>query len=261
MILPLVITAVAFSITLIYASYRDLKERRVPHRTWRPALVVAVPMAALVYGATLLNDWRAGAAYLIMVALFCGFFYAFAAFNMFGGADAYALILITAAIPFFPIEPLLGIPPHGFFPFTVLANAVILNIVAPVALFLRNITEGNRAPLPYLFLGFPVDGGNIQNVFGFVMEDIEEVDGTVERRFVGFAETLRRMASGTRRRYTKDLRLHPEEHREELALYRKAGRVWISYGIPFIIPITAGFITALFMGDILYWIMKTLAGM
>ncbi len=261
MILPLAITAVAIGATLLYASYRDLRERRVPHKTWRPALLIAAPMALLVYGTTLLADWRMAAAYLIMVALFCGFFYAFAAYNMFGGADAYALIIITAAMPFFPIDPLLGIPPHGFFPFTVLGNAVLLNIAAPALIFLKNISERNRAPLPYLFLGFPVDGKEIQNTFGFVMEDIEERDGTVERRFVGFGETLRRMATGNRRRYTKDLRLYPERYREELALYRKAGQVWISYGIPFIIPITAGFIAALFIGDILYWIIKALAGM
>ncbi|WP_243669677.1 hypothetical protein [Methanoculleus chikugoensis] len=35
----------------------------------------------------------------------------------------------------------------------------------------------------------------------------------------------------------------------------------MSYGIPFIIPIAAGFLTALFMGDILYVIMKAIAGM
>lgn len=261
MILPLTITAVAIGATLLYASYRDLRERRVPHKTWRPALLIAAPAALLVYGTAFLADWRTAAAYLIIVALFCGFFYAFAALNMFGGADAYALIIITAAMPFFPAEPLLGIPPHGFFPFTVLGNAVILNIAAPVLILLKNLSERNKAPFPYLFLGFPVDGKTIQNEFGFVMEDIEERDGAVERHFVGFGETLRRMAAGNRRRYTKDLRLYPERYQEELALYRKAGKVWISYGIPFIIPITAGFITALFIGDILYWIMQTLAGM
>ena len=38
---------------------------------------------------------------------------------------------------------------------------------------------------------------------------------------------------------------------EELALYRKAGTVWISYAVPFIIPITAGFVTAVIFGDFL----------
>ncbi|HOS67959.1 MAG TPA: A24 family peptidase C-terminal domain-containing protein, partial [Methanoculleus sp.] len=109
-------------------------------------------------------------------------------------------------------------------------------------------------------LGFPVDGKTIQNEFGFVMEDIEEEDGRLVRRFVGFAGSLGRMVRGEQRIYTKDLRLHPEDYERELALYRKAGRVWISYGIPFIIPIAAGFLTALFIGDILFVIMATFAG-
>ena len=259
--IPLMIAAVAIGVTLIYASILDAKERRVPHRTWRPALMVTIPAAIWVYGLTLLADWRMAASYLILVTVFCGFFYLSQAANLFGGADAYALIIITACIPFFPIEPYFGSPPLGFFPFTVLTNAVLLNIVAPVAIFARNLIQGNRAPLPCLFLGFPVDGDGIQNEFGFVMEDIEEQGDRLVRRFIGFTESLGRMVRGERRLYTKDLRLYPEDYQDELALYRKAGRVWISYGIPFIIPITAGFLTALFMGDILFVIMKSLAGM
>ena len=258
---PLAIAAAAIGVTLIYASYLDLRERRVPHKTWRPALAITIPMGIWVYGLAILADWRVAAGYIFLVAIFCGFFYAFATANLFGGADAYALIIITACVPFFPIEPYLGTPPLGFFPFTVLTNAVLINIIAPVAIFIRNMLQGNRAPLPYLFLGFPVDGRTIQNEFGFVMEDIEEQDGQVIRRFVGFSETFKRMVRGENRRYTKELRLHPERYREEIALYQKAGQVWISYGIPFIIPITAGFVLALFMGDILFGMMKILAGM
>jgi preflagellin peptidase FlaK len=260
-VVPLMIAAVAIGSTLIYASYLDLKERRVPHKTWRPALAITIPIAIWVYGVMILADWRLAAGYLFLVAIFCGFFYAFQAVHLFGGADAYALIIITASIPFFPMEPYLGTPPLGFFPFTVLTNAVLINIVAPVAIFFRNMLQGNQAPLPYLFLGFPVDGKTIQNEFGFVMEDIEEQNGQVVRRFVGFRETLTRMVRGDTRRYTKELRMHPERYREELTLYKKAGHVWISYGVPFIIPITAGFVVAVFMGDILLGIMKILAGM
>jgi preflagellin peptidase FlaK len=68
------------------------------------------------------------------------------------------------------------------------------------------------------------------------------------------------MLSGEGRIYTKDLRLHPERFRKELALYRKAGTVWISYAVPFIVPITAGFIAAILFGDFLFVIMAFFAG-
>jgi len=43
-------------------------------------------------------------------------------------------------------------------------------------------------------------------------------------------------------------------------MYKKAGTVWISYAVPFIIPITAGFITAVIFGDLLFAVMKIFAG-
>ena len=204
---PLMVAAAAIGTTLVYASVLDVKDRRVPHKTWRPALVFAIPAAVWVYGMILLANWKMAACYIIMAAIFCGFFYLFGSSNFFGGADAYALIIITACIPLFPFEPYLGSPSHGFFPFTVFANAVLINIVTPIAIFIQNLIQGNRAPLPYLFLGFPVDGEGIQNEFGFVMEDIEERDGGLVRRFVGFTESLMRMIRGGERIYTKDLRL------------------------------------------------------
>ncbi|NLD56600.1 MAG: peptidase A24, partial [Methanomicrobiales archaeon] len=41
----------------------------------------------------------------------------------------------------------------------------------------------------------------------------------------------------------------------ELSLYKKAGTVWISYAVPFIIPITAGYVTAIIFGDFLLVLM------
>jgi preflagellin peptidase FlaK len=64
------------------------------------------------------------------------------------------------------------------------------------------------------------------------------------------------MYAGVGRVYTKDLREHPEEFTAELAIYKKAGTVWISYAVPFIIPITAGLITAIVFGDFLLAIMR-----
>ena len=160
----------------------------------------------------------------------------------------------------FPFTPLFGEPPLGFLSFSVLINALLLNLVAPIGIFIINVIRKNRAPLMYMFFGFPVNGERIQYEWGFVMEDFEEKKGTVSRKFVGFWDSIKRMYSGEGRVYTKDLREHPEEFQKELALYRKAGTVWISYAVPFIIPITAGLITAIIFGDLLFAFMKIIAG-
>ncbi|MDI6875266.1 MAG: A24 family peptidase C-terminal domain-containing protein [Methanomicrobiales archaeon] len=365
MILPLAISASAVLITLLYASLLDLKDRRVPFRTWYPMLVIALPatsafywiaggsmgpltgfvaLAALVLYAYYLDStdtnnafnpvllivtlalpavsWfvasteasladllayaviavillyatfldmherltlfrrlyiapvmiafafvtqhysihgtgSAIGAYIAITALFCALFYTFGALHLFGGADAWALILLGLSVPIFPIQPLLGYPVHNFLPFTVLTNAVLLNLAAPLGLFIWNVVHRHRAPLPHLFFGYPVPGDHVEHAFGFVMEEIEEEDTRIERRFIPVRELLLRMFRGQRTRYTKDLRNHPERYQRELALYRRAGHVWILYGVPFILPITAGFVTAVFLGDVLYFMMQYVAG-
>jgi archaeal preflagellin peptidase FlaK len=356
-IVPLVIGAIAVVLTLCYASYLDIIDRRVPFITWVPLLLVGIPgvgLALLIYfnngiemlagyagitGAILLiaycnnrdirtpkqlvwpvliialqictgffflyrgmisifflsmaaalifscvtalefrgrenifiDTWpiiyflaaaiswfyyavvvasQVSYAYLGMIAFFCLIFYLFAILNLFGGADAWALMFISLTIPLFPIIPLAGYPPLAFFPFTVLVNAVIFNLIAPVALCIHNLYRGNRAPLLYLFLAYPVEGDKVQNSFGYIIEDISETDGIVHRRFLRLGEALGSLVKGGKRIYTKDLRLHPEQYSHEISLYKRAGKVWISYGVPFIVPITAGVIFGIFVGDIL----------
>ena len=189
----MLISSLAVLITLCYASYLDIKDRRVPFRTWYPMLLVGLPAAAYFYITIGLSGrWELVAGYIALCIIFSLMFYLFAVKNLFGGADAWALIFISTCIPFFPISPYFGYPPMGFLPFSVLTNAVLLNLFAPAGIFVMNVARGNRAPLPYMFFGFPVDGKIIQNTFGFVMEDFEETGGSLTRRFVGIRDSLRR---------------------------------------------------------------------
>jgi len=217
-------------------------------------LIFAITSVLLLFS----GGWGTPALFVLLPAVFCGVFYLFGRMHLFGGADAWALIFISFCVPTFPFTPLLGNTPLGFLAFSVLINALLLNLVAPLAIFAINIVRKNRAPLMYLFFGFPVTGETIQQEWGFVMEDFEEEKGTVNRKFIGFWDSIRRMYTGEGRIYTKDLREHPEEFTSELALYRKAGTVWISYAVPFIIPITAGLVTAIIAGDLLLAVMRLL---
>jgi len=220
-------------------------------------LIFAITSVMMFFGT---GAWGIQGLVILLLSVFCGVFYIFGRMNMFGGADAWALIFISLCVPIFPFTPLLGTSPLGFLAFSVLINALILNLAAPVVIFVINIIRGNRAPLQYMFFGFPVPGATIQKEWGFVMEDFEEKDGTVQRKFIRFFDSLKRMYAGTGRVYTKDLRERPQEFARELSLYEKAGTVWISYAVPFIIPITAGFVTAVVIGDFLFILMKIIFG-
>ena len=228
-------------------------------RTWHIILIIALQGMAWA-GLFLAGKGGMGDLLLVLVALYSDLFLVFAGMNLFGGADAIALVAIALFVPVFPIVPILGYPPLQFLPFSALTNAVILNLVTPVGIAIWNAVRGNRAPFPYTFFGFPVRGDSIENTFGFVMEDFREEKGELKRWFIPIRSALKRMVEGTGRIYTKHLKEHPERYGKELAFYRKAGMVWISYGVPFILPILAGFATALLGGDILFTVMGAVGG-
>jgi preflagellin peptidase FlaK len=259
-----------------YISYQELKgmpDEKIPqkHRKKVPNFsesfsrwyFVPIVMIFAITAVIMLispDGWGTQSFLILLIAVFSGVFYIFARMHLFGGADAWALIFISFCLPTFPFTPLLGNPPLGFLSFSVLINALLLNLAAPIGIFITNILRKNRAPLMYMFFGFPVKGEKIQNEWGFVMEDFEERKGIVSRKFVGFWDSIKRMYSGEGRIYTKDLRERPEDYQKELSLYRKAGTVWISYAVPFIIPITAGLIIAIIFGDLLFAFMEIISG-
>jgi preflagellin peptidase FlaK len=227
---------------------------------WYFVLIILVYVITTLIQLMSPGGWGAPALLLLLTVVFCGVFYTFGRMHLFGGADAWALIFISFCVPTFPFTPLLGNPPLLFLAFTVLINALLLNLAAPIGIFFVNVVRGNRAPLMYMFFGFPVRGDTIQNEWGFVMEDFTENEGTVSRKFIGFWDSIKRMYAGEGRVYTKELRENPGQFTRELAIYRKAGTVWISYAVPFIIPIAAGFVSAIIFGDFLFVIMKIFIG-
>lgn len=253
--LPLLINASILLITLLYGCREDIRERAVPVVMWYPAAAVGTLMLIWFwYSVITSGDLPYMMPLIPLILFFVIAFYLFTRFHLMGMADTKALILITVLVPCFPFVPLtgyplFGFPPYVFFPFTVLFNAVVLNLLLPVAFFISNLIKGNKAPLPYLFLGYPVKGETIADEFGIVMEHFEETDGTLQRSFIPVRAAIKDMLAGGKRVYTKSLKENPTQYRKELDLYKKAGTVWISYGVPFLIPITAGFLTAMIVGD------------
>ena len=114
-------------ITLLYASYLDIKTRIIPFKTWIPVIAVGVAFSptftplwlSLVALFTFSGYTKIPKLYHVVLALItinaisfftpdyntiallclvCGVFYAISCFNVFGGADAFALIWIALFI-------------------------------------------------------------------------------------------------------------------------------------------------------------------
>ncbi|NLX49187.1 MAG: peptidase A24 [Methanospirillum sp.] len=249
----LLIGAAAIGVTLLYASHRDLRERRVPFRTWYPMIAIGAPCTAWFY-ASLFGTAPSRALLLLALSIvLAAAFHLFGRLGFIGGADAWALVFITLLLPAFPATPLLGDTLPGFFPLPMLVNAGVAALLAPVGIYLGNVKRRARGPLIARLRGYPVTVDEITDgrVFGFLMEDISDEGGELRRRFLTLRESIGGMVRDTRL-YTRELRLSPEEYTAELALIRRASPVWIAAGIPFIVPLTAGFFATLVLGDTLF---------
>lgn len=258
---PLMIGAAVIGVTLVYASVLDLRSRRVPFRTWFPMLAIGTPCTLWFYASRFAERPSSVLALFALSAVLAAAFFLSGRLGLIGGADAWALVFITLLLPAFPVTPFLGDVPPGFFPLPLLVHAEVAALLVPLALLLRNRRRGIEGPLPARLRGYPVTAAEISEgrAFGFLMEDLSEEGGALQRRFFTLGESVAAMLRDTRL-YTRELRVEPERFAEELALVRRASPVWIAVGVPFIIPLTAGFFATLVVGDTLFYLLSILRG-
>lgn len=156
-----------------------------------------------------------------------------------GGADAKAFMAIGILVPGYPelgpfpllmLDPRLLDPFALLFPFALstLLLAALLLIALPVAFLLRNLARGDRR-WPQLLVGYtaPVDG------------------------LPRFAWALQEVKGGTPAYYVFPRKTVQEV---DLASLEAAGftRIWVTPQIPFLLPLTAGFLLAFLVGNPLF---------
>lgn len=232
---------------LLYACYADIKTRRVVNETW-------VVMFGVGFIFIVADFMELGLPYLIRNILSFAFIFAFVyvlfQLGAFGGADAKVLMVISLIVPTFPAivlygtsYPLNGVPPINLFAFSVFGNSVILTVIVPIGLLLynlaRNPIESIKKPL-YMITGYMTPISKLEKGHFRMIESYSEIDTGVKFKFT---------RSGTE--LSSDVI-------KELNGYLKEGKVqdkvWITPGLPFMIPITAGFITAVLFGDLIFYI-------
>jgi preflagellin peptidase FlaK len=204
------------------------------------------------------------------VGLTCAFAMILFYSGAFGGADAKALMCIALALPFYPqniISPLfVGISPISqlFFPLTVFSNAVLFAALSAVYLLLRNVVWRQRTKMKLfeaeqssesfgrkllvLVTGYKIPFEKLKEKWHlYPLEDIENIDNKPRRKLVliprdeGRNEIVERLEKAAQDGLIQD-------------------GVWATPGLPMLIFITAGFIIALFLGDIVWIIVSFLLG-
>jgi len=232
---------------LLYSCYLDVKTRRVTNSLW-PKMLGAASILIL-YDLYRFGIWYLGMTILSAVIIFI-FVYLLFQLNLFGGADAKILIIIAIIMPVYPVLstfglqlPIWGQPPIPLFAYTVFSNSIMLTIIVPLGMVVYNLLhtplqEIRKKPF-YIFIGYK---SQISKLRGHIklMEEF-----SIKKNSVTF--TFRRSGVKIDDDVKRDL---IKAHKKELI----GDTVWVTPGIPFMIPITAGFITAVIFGDIIFYL-------
>jgi preflagellin peptidase FlaK len=147
--------------------------------------------------------------------------------GLFGGADAFALIVLAALAPSMTFG-------HGVVtPFTVLTNTVLLSIVPMII----NVTRNT------MLLAAK------KNIF----EGFDETKGRkIIAMFVGYRAANPRFGFSIERKAGKQKKLNLSLQHAEHAVFCEKKDTWITPGIPYMIFIAAGFVLQLIYGDIIF---------
>ena len=296
-----------------WAAFRDLSTRRVPNRTWLPLL--AVGAVALLWDLVSIADVSAfqQRLFFVQAALSLGFVaplgYIFWRIGGFGGADAKAIITLAVLFPVYPIYYVAAAvypvyhAPLGVFSFTILSNTVLIGLLYPLALALRNLPRGELTPA--MFVGRRISVETVPTEYGRLLEtsdgftrrglDIDALRMYLRWRGLSFSD-LRRDPGRYRSSVPVDpndpgdgsirkdavetsgaaaaveaieddpwgaetfLSEHsaygttPEGLRKGLSALSDPDRetIWITPGIPFIVPMFVGLVVALTFGDVMF---------
>jgi len=237
---------------LLYSCYTDIQTRRVSNQVWKfmligIALFVAIDIIA--------GGIPALVKLLISAIIIYVFVYIIFQLGGFGGADAKSLIVLSILFPVYPqiqilstYFPLQGVPLIGLFAFSVFGNSVLLTIVVPLGMLAYNLLTlkpGEILQRPtYLFVGFKTDISKLLERHIKLIEEYSLDDGEIHTRF-------RRNGVMIDDETVKTL----EEYAAQGLIPRQ---VWVTPGLPFMIPITLGFFVAVFFGDLIFYFTKLL---
>jgi preflagellin peptidase FlaK len=214
------------SIMLGTAAYFDLKSRRVSDRMW----IIFAAIACIIYIFDPPADVQV--LYLVVSALFtatlCGLAYKV---GLFGGADVFALILVSILVPtnanYFHIigEPILQLPITSL---NILLDALILSMSQIVINVVHNLRYLQRSPNK-LFEGFEHEN-RFHKVFAVLVGQKKTHDS------VKYGFTIERSISATK---FFDFSIKNAEHQEFASVEDGA---WVSSATPFLAYICVAFV-------------------
>jgi len=206
-------------LVLLYASILDIKYRAIDDKSWLGLVVSGLFLSLAEFyitgQASILKHWGLSLFSALALALILSYSGAM------GAGDSGILLGIASMFPLYPF------PATSLFPLfflSVFVNAIFFSLAIPLALFFRNLPrlkEINRArEILLLFIAYRKRE-----------EEVKEFEAV--------------LGEG------KEFKLF--QHVEKVELGKKGGsdqEVWVTPALPFLVPITMGFLLSLSLGDL-----------
>ena len=199
----------------------DIKKREISDIIW---IVFGAIAAILIPFSTSITDelFKIGIAMIVApIAIIIW------RFGLFGGADAFALIVLAALVPSITLAQ------GTITPFTVLTNAVLLSIIPMLVNACRNAIL--LAKKQDIFEGFD-----------------EKKSKKILAMFIGYRAANPKFGFSIEKKQGKHKKLNLSLQHAEYAEFCTKADTWITPGIPYMIFIAAGFVIQLIYGDIIF---------
>jgi len=234
------------------ASWQDLKTREIDDKIWIAMSTIGLLLLAVqIY-------FEMNSIILIMILLSfifsAGMGILLYQLDLFGGADAKALIALSIIMPIIPGEIIQRVYTHPFTPIAVFNNSVIGAASTSIFMVIRNLKEkisGGKLfegledenavkKLLAMITGYRVSIEKLsKGGFNYPIEEIEISEGKVRRRL-----KIKVGASSGEENLKKILKLYEEG--------RIKGRIWATPALPMLIFMTIGLAVTFIWGDVIF---------
>lgn len=254
-------------VALIYSSWRDYVCREVSNKVWAIYAPIALALTLtelLLFEPSSLSWYALSVGVTVAIALLL--FYT----GGFGGADSKALMCIALALPFAPLtlfHPIIAaaISPQAnlIYPITIFSNAVIFAAFSGVYMIIRNIIWHKKRKVP---------------MFPGALKD-ESIGKKILVLITGYKMPITKLKAKWHIFPMEDVDDRYIENRKLVIVPREEGRdkiverlsnaadtksidsyVWATPGLPMLIFVTLGLVVALFFGDIVWLLVRSLFG-
>ena len=216
-----IIRIIAAFAMLGYASYTDVTKREISDYVW---VVFGALAVLLLFFEPQLSDALTNVGISLIIAPIVLIIWRL---GMFGGADAFAIIVLAVLVPQITlIDSMIT-------PFTVLTNAVIISIIPFFVNLFRNLIA--LAKKIDIFEGFS-----------------ETKKKRIIALFVGYRAKNPKYSFSIEKKVGKHKKLNLVMHHAEYAEYCEKPNTWVTPGIPYMLFITTGFLVQLFYGDVIF---------